>query len=250
MGGEDMRANRAGGSAAIASSEGAAGSAGAVHSRGVGERARSMPGPNLSAHGNSAAGARPCPDSPGSAPPRRAPPSPRRCLAAHHRSGTHDVSRRRGTSRRRRCAPRPTSVAGPRCRRRGSGPPRGGCGASRPPRRRPLACSSPAEPQQHRVAAELQQGTPALVGIGQERREARVDGVDQMLGSLLAATSQALGQPGEAGHVGEHHRAVERLDRTPRSGLGSRPSSMRGTYALASRSLDPRHWPGRRPQLE
>ena len=67
------------------------------------------------------------------------------------------------------------------------------------------------EQEQHRVAAELQQRAAPAIGLGQQRREAGVDRVDQLLGAFLPAPGQPLGQAGEARHVREDHRALNGL---------------------------------------
>ncbi len=68
------------------------------------------------------------------------------------------------------------------------------------------------EPQQHRVAAELQQRAAELVGAAEQRGKARVDRVDEVLGALLAPARETLGQAREPRHVREHHRPLELLD--------------------------------------
>ena len=145
--------------------------------------------------------------------PRRRDGSPSRPPATRpvRRSAAHDAIRRPGTSRTRRCGRRPTCGARRRSRRRGSARPRAGSAASRPPTRRRAGVLLAGEPQEHRVAAELQQRPAAAVGVGQQRREARVDRVDQVLRSLLALARQPLRQSREARDIGEHHRPLEHL---------------------------------------
>jgi hypothetical protein len=67
------------------------------------------------------------------------------------------------------------------------------------------------EPQQQRIAPELEEGTSVGICVGKERGEARVDGVGEVLGALPAPSSQALGEPGKSRHIDEHHGARERL---------------------------------------
>ena len=59
------------------------------------------------------------------------------------------------------------------------------------------------EEQQHRVAAELQELAALLRRDAEERVEARVDRLGDVLGALASAAGQALGQLGEAGDVDE-----------------------------------------------
>ena len=60
------------------------------------------------------------------------------------------------------------------------------------------------EPQQQRVAAELEQAGAVLVGNLQDRREAAADRVGDVFGTLSALARELLGQRREAGYVGEH----------------------------------------------
>ena len=50
------------------------------------------------------------------------------------------------------------------------------------------------------------------VGAGQDRGEAVADRVGEVLGALATGPREALGEPREARHVDEHHRAVDGLD--------------------------------------
>jgi len=87
------------------------------------------------------------------------------------------------------------------------------------------------EPHRQRVTAELQQRAAVTAGDDQQLGEAEVDGVDELLGSLRADPGQPLGQPGEPGHVGEGHRALERLD--PLLGRrGQTPKQEKGQVGL------------------
>ena len=61
------------------------------------------------------------------------------------------------------------------------------------------------------VAPELEAVSAELPRDLEEAGEHQVQGVGQLLGAHLAATGQALGEGREAGDVGEHERAVERL---------------------------------------
>jgi hypothetical protein len=65
------------------------------------------------------------------------------------------------------------------------------------------------EPQQQRIAAELDQRCAHVVGLRQQRGEAGVDRVGQLLGALVARSRQALGESGETGHVSEHDGRFE-----------------------------------------
>ena len=67
------------------------------------------------------------------------------------------------------------------------------------------------EQEHHRVAAELHERAAPAVRLRQQRREAGVDHVDELLGSLAAVAGEPLGQTREARHVGEHQRAVDGL---------------------------------------
>ena len=63
------------------------------------------------------------------------------------------------------------------------------------------------EPQQERVAAELEQAGAVLVGDLEDRREAAADRVGDLLRALAALARELLGQLREAGDVGEHRGA-------------------------------------------
>ena len=69
------------------------------------------------------------------------------------------------------------------------------------------------EPQQQRVAAELQQAAVLAVGDRQEAGEDRTEDVGDLLGPHLPVAGQALGHLREAGDVDEQHRAVEGSER-------------------------------------
>ena len=64
------------------------------------------------------------------------------------------------------------------------------------------------EPQQQRVAAELEQAGAVVVRDGQDRLEAAADHFGDLLRALPPLAREALGQLGEARHVGEHRGAV------------------------------------------
>ena len=64
------------------------------------------------------------------------------------------------------------------------------------------------EPQQQRVAAELEQAAAVLVGDQQNRLEAPADRVGDLLGALAALACEPLGQLREAGDVDEGGSAL------------------------------------------
>ena len=74
----------------------------------------------------------------------------------------------------------------------------------------------PLEPEQQRVAAELEQAAAAVVGHLQDRLEALADDLGDLLGALLALAGELLGELGEARDVDERRRALDR----PAAGLG------------------------------
>ena len=105
------------------------------------------------------------------------------------------------------------------------------------------------EQQQHRVAAELQQRSAAPVRLGQQRREAGVDHVDELLGPLLAPAREPLGQPSESRDVGEHHRARDRLGEVvdrPGQTSEQRPGQERSQRCGPHGGNLPNAWPGPR----
>ncbi len=63
------------------------------------------------------------------------------------------------------------------------------------------------EPQQERVAAELEQAGAVLVGDLQDRREAAADRVGDLFRALAALARELLGELREPGDVGEHRGA-------------------------------------------
>ena len=66
------------------------------------------------------------------------------------------------------------------------------------------------EEEQQRVAAELQESAALRIGDLEQRREARPDGVGELLRALRSDLGEALGQPREARDVDVHHRPVDR----------------------------------------
>ncbi len=66
------------------------------------------------------------------------------------------------------------------------------------------------EPQQQRVAAELEQAGAVVVGDRQDRLEAAADHLGDLLGAFPALPGKPLGQLGEARDVDEGDRAVDR----------------------------------------
>lgn len=74
-------------------------------------------------------------------------------------------------------------------------------------RRRPALVTGAAEEQQHGIAAELGQGPTERTGDVEQPGEAGLDDPDDGLGPDLALPGEPLGDPGEAGDVGEDERA-------------------------------------------
>ena len=108
-------------------------------------------------------------------------------------------------------------------------PHRGGRAAR--PHRVLLVAPLVVEQEHHRVAAELDERAAAPIRLGEQRREAGVDQVDQLFGALLAPAREALGQASEPGDVGEHDRAADRLGQhvdRPRQAGEQRPRHERG----------------------
>ena len=65
------------------------------------------------------------------------------------------------------------------------------------------------EQQEQRIAPELQQLSTATGGDAEHAAEHAAQRLDEFLGADSPSRGQALGQGGEAGDVGEHHRALD-----------------------------------------
>ncbi len=72
------------------------------------------------------------------------------------------------------------------------------------------------EPEQQRVAAELQQAAVLAVGDGEQPGEDGAEDLGDLLGAHLAVAGQALGHLREPGDVDEDHRPLERSEREVR----------------------------------
>ena len=65
------------------------------------------------------------------------------------------------------------------------------------------------EQQEQRIATELEE-LPTTIGRDAEHAaEHAAEGLDQFLGADTSPRGETLGQRGEAGDVGEHHRALD-----------------------------------------
>ena len=73
------------------------------------------------------------------------------------------------------------------------------------------------EPQEQRVAAELEEAGALFIGDFEDRRKAAADRVGDLFGALATALArQLLGQLREAGNIGEHSRTLSRPAATVR----------------------------------